>query len=90
MPWSLFAQVATASLDGTARLWDVATGKEIAVLAGHTGGVNAVAFSPDGHRLATVGADGTARLWDAATGRETFVLSGHDASVTVAAEASRH
>lgn len=42
--------IATGSSDGTARLWDSATGKEVRQLLGHTGAVYAVAFSPDGTR----------------------------------------
>jgi hypothetical protein len=57
------SRLATASDDGTARLWDVASGKPLIVLRGHPAPVVAVAFSPDGSRLATAGADGTARLW---------------------------
>ncbi len=60
--------LASASADRTLRLWDLAAGRERAVLKGHEGWVAAVAFSPDGARLASGSHDGTVRLWDAATG----------------------
>src|SRR5262249_34263504 len=54
--------------------WDLKTQQEKAALAGHSGSVNWVAFSPDGKTLATGSDDGTVRLWDTTTGQETQVL----------------
>ena len=79
------ARVVTASLDYTARLWDVATGAALAVLQGHTRGVSSAAFSPDGARVVTACSDNTARLWDVATGASLAVLQGHTQTVTSAA-----
>ena len=69
--------LATASRDGTARIWDLATGTTRAVLQGHTDWLTGVAFSPDGTLLATASRDGTARIWDLATGTTRAVLQGH-------------
>ncbi|MGD0043982.1 MAG: WD40 repeat domain-containing protein, partial [Isosphaeraceae bacterium] len=60
---------------------DVATGKTRAILLGHQGDVNCVAFSPDGLTLATAGQDQTVRLWDTASGQEMLWLTGHKARV---------
>jgi WD domain, G-beta repeat len=58
--------LAAGSTDGTARLWDIATHRQIITLTGPTGAVNSVAFSPDGTTLATGNADHTVQLWDVA------------------------
>ena len=62
-------------------LWSVATQEPLAVLEGHTRGVDAVAFSPDGATLASGSGDDTVRLWDVATGQELATLTGHTGSV---------
>ncbi|MET9039058.1 nSTAND1 domain-containing NTPase [Streptomyces mirabilis] len=69
--------LATGSIDHTARLRDVATGKTRTILTGHGGPVWSVAFSPDGHTLATASEDRTVRLWDVATGKTRTILTGH-------------
>jgi len=82
-------QVLTGSWDGTARVWDAATGKELRQFEGHTGWVLSVAFSPDGRQVLTGSgnpfertSDNTARLWDAATGQELRRFEGHTDPVT--------
>ena len=72
------ARIVTASDDDTARLWEAATGQELAVLRGHEGEVLSAVFSPDGARIVTASDDDTARLWEAATGQEIAVLRGHE------------
>ena len=65
------ALLATASDDGTARIWDLATGTSRTTrttLQGHTGTIWGVAFSPEGSLLATASDDDTARIWDCTTG----------------------
>ena len=79
--------LASGGDDGTVRIWDAATGRERAVLTGHTGPVTAVAVAPDGSWLASGGDDGTVRIWDAATGQERAVLTGHTGPVNAVAVA---
>jgi WD40 repeat protein len=74
-----------ASFDRAARIWDGATGAEIATLRGHEGSVQSAAFSPGGARIVTASSDGAVRIWDATTGAEITALRGHENSVHSAA-----
>jgi WD40 repeat protein/DNA-binding SARP family transcriptional activator len=60
-------RIATASLDGTARIWDGATGEELLAVKG-PGRLSFAAWSPDGTRIVTTGWGGPALVWDAITG----------------------
>ncbi len=46
------------------RVWDLASGVERGVLAGHNGDVTTLAFAPGGKTLATGSADSTTLIWD--------------------------
>ena len=56
------ATLASASWDGTVRLWPLGGGAP-RVLEGHQQNVNGIAFSPDGRTLASAGYDATLRIW---------------------------
>ncbi|MFO0944653.1 MAG: protein kinase [Planctomycetota bacterium] len=73
--------LASASQDGTVRVWEVPSGRIRWTLSGHTDEVNWVCFSPDGKLLASVSDDHTTKLWDPTSGKELATLRGHDHSV---------
>jgi serine/threonine protein kinase len=67
--------------DGTLKLWEVKTGREINTLKGHSNFVLSVGFSPDGNVLASVSQDKTIKLWEVKTGRLINTLTGHSSDV---------
>jgi WD40 repeat protein len=73
--------LASASGDSSIKLWDVATGKEITSLKGHSGWVTSVSFSPDGKTLASGSYDKTIKLWNLATYQEITTFKGHSGFV---------
>lgn len=77
--------VVTASLDKTARVWEVDTAKPIAILGGQAGAVRTAIFSPKGDFILTASDDGTARVWETGTNKVIAELRGHTASLSKAA-----
>ncbi len=69
--------LASGSANGTIKMWNVNTRKEVATLEGHTGRVLSLDFSPDGSMLASGSLDRTVRLWHVATGAHSATLEGH-------------
>jgi WD40 repeat protein len=70
--------LASASLDGTARIWDVATGSCRHTLIGQVVTVDALAVAGNGSWLATSSSfDSAVQLWDPVTGTCLHHLGGH-------------
>jgi len=64
--------VVSASQDGTAKVWDAHSGREVVTFRGHRLGLTRVAWSHDGRWVASASWDGTVRVWDPATGEEAL------------------
>jgi WD40 repeat protein len=62
-------QIVSGSIDGTVRVWDLATGRTVHVLDVTAGDVWSVAVTPDGKRVISGSDDGIVQVWDLATGR---------------------
>lgn len=81
--------ILSASLDGTARVWDVLAGSERFVLEGHQGGLVHCAFSPDGRSIFT-GGESTFGVWESDSRVLRFLLPCHHYSpVTISADGRR-
>jgi WD40 repeat protein len=89
-------EMATASKDNTARIWQVnlyagdGPTREVTRVS-HDAEVSSIAFSPDGRYLATASEDGTAGVWQASTAQEVAhkIYGGSDESVVAVSSAGR-
>ncbi len=68
--------------DGTVRVWDLASGKELRRFSPNVGTLHGVSFSPDGKYLVTGGAGGFLGLWDLESGKLIHRFRGHTANVS--------
>ncbi len=87
------------TVDTTIRIWELASGKEVATLPGHDGAISELAFSPNGRLLASHYGESMStrdidlpylrdqmiRILDLSTGRELRRLDGHRGTVNVVA-----
>jgi WD40 repeat protein len=71
----------TAGGDGVIRVWDVASGRMLRTLIGHTNVAYKAVLSPNEKLIASSSRDSTARIWDFAAGRELFRLTGFKCAV---------
>jgi WD40 repeat protein len=71
-------QALSTSLDGTIRVWEVQSGKQLSTLQLPTG-IGALALSPDGKKLVVASSvrPSVLRLWDLEAGKELRTLKGH-------------
>ncbi|OQY24033.1 MAG: hypothetical protein B6I35_02455 [Anaerolineaceae bacterium 4572_32.2] len=70
-----------ACVQGELILWELGTGTELRRFDGHTGWVNAVAFSPDRGTALSGSGDGLLILWDVSTGEQIRCFAGHTGGV---------
>ena len=75
-------KLASGAADKIVRVTEVATGKQLNLLEGHTHHVTSVAFRSDGRVLATAGAEGTVVTWDMLIGERKKKIEGWSKEVT--------
>jgi WD40 repeat protein len=64
---------------GEIKLWDIESGKQRAMLRGHSDSIDALAYGPDGKTLAT-GGRGAITIWDLETGKERHSIQCRDSN----------
>jgi WD40 repeat protein/tetratricopeptide (TPR) repeat protein len=74
-------RVLTICQDRCARIWDIATGKQIGPAFTHVADLVQASFSADGQRVLTASMDGTARAWNVKTGKPLTPLFKHGSAL---------
>jgi len=74
----------SGACDGTAKLWDLGSGKCVQTFVGHDSDINAIQFFPNGNAFVTGSDDSTSRLFDLRADSEiqSYTLEGSTVGVT--------
>jgi WD40 repeat protein/uncharacterized protein YbaR (Trm112 family) len=67
--------------DGKVKIWNVANGKRLVVLEGHSDSVNSVQLTPDGRFAVSGSNDKTVKIWNLDTNTCAGTLEGHKALI---------
>lgn len=84
-PGDIKGILASGSADGTIKLWNLATGKELRTLSDREKSTNALLFSPSGQLLISGSTDATLKIWSLQDGAIIRTLSGHEAPINALA-----
>jgi WD40 repeat protein len=80
--------VVSASGDQTLKVWELASGRPVAMLEGHTDCVFACAVMPDGRHVLSASEDKTLKVWEVGTSRCRVTHYGDAPFYTVAVSAT--
>lgn len=75
-------QYLLTALGTDVKVWEIASGRVLATLHGHTADIDDASFSSDGGLILTVSEDKTGRIWNAKTGAALAVLKGDASPIT--------
>lgn len=78
-------RLASASNDGTVRVWDALSGTQTEVCKGHESQVRSVTWSPDGRWLLSGAMDGIVKMWSPVDGSAALTLMQHTAEIKAVA-----
>ncbi len=70
-----------ASDDGTLRIWELPSGRQLHTPRGHSAGLRALAITGDGSTIVSGSVDKTLMVWDVTNGVQLSTLSGHTARI---------
>jgi WD40 repeat protein len=85
-------KLATASTDGTIKIWDLGNGHELFTFMGHSEKVRCLAWSGDGRTMASAGSEKQILVWDPKTGKtiQTIAGAGNSVSALALSNDSKH